>query len=75
MTRNLSLLGLFREAPIPVPEKLEINLTPDEDQLYTLLDECKQELQRKGENVECRIAGGWVRDKVKHLNSIHLSIS
>lgn len=75
MTRNISLLGLFKETPIPVPEKLEINLTPDEGQLYTLLDECKQELQRKGEDVECRIAGGWVRDKVNRLNPFLLNSS
>ena len=67
MARKLSILGMFRETPIKVPEKLEIKLTPEEDQLYTLLDECKQELQMKGENVECRIAGGWVRDKVSSL--------
>lgn len=64
VTRNTSLRGLFRNVPITVPNELEIKLTPEEDTLCTLLDECKQELQRKGEEVECRIAGGWVRDKV-----------
>lgn len=64
MSTRVSLSNLFGVTPIAVPPKLEVTLTPKEDQLCTLLDECRQELESKGQNVECRISGGWVRDKV-----------
>lgn len=67
MTRNLSLNALYREKPIQVPQNLKVDLTAQEDQLFGLLDECKQQLDREGLNVECRIAGGWVRDKAGSL--------
>ena len=62
--RSICLSNLFKETPINLPEKFEVKLTPDEDQLCTLLDECRAHLAAKGQNVECRISGGWVRDKV-----------
>ena len=65
MARNISFRSTFRDAPIPVPSELSVKLTPLEDQLCTLLDECKHDLANKGQDVECRIAGGWVRDKVR----------
>lgn len=65
MTRNLSLNALYRENPVHVPETLKVELTAQEDQLFSLLDECKQQLDKEGQNVECRIAGGWVRDKAR----------
>lgn len=64
MAGNISLNSLFREQPISLPEKFEVKLTPEEDQLCSLLDECKSRLETKDKNVECRISGGWVRDKV-----------
>ena len=70
MTAKVSFKGLFKENPIPVPPKLEVNLTPKENQLCTLLDECKQDLASKGQSVECRISGGWVRDKVCQLSVV-----
>jgi tRNA nucleotidyltransferase (CCA-adding enzyme) len=51
--------------PIDLPENMEIRLTEKEDQLCTLLDECTTWMRtEKGLNTSCRIAGGWVRDKV-----------
>lgn len=50
---------------INVPEKADIILSDGEAQLCTLLDEFTQHLARdKGVHTSCRIAGGWVRDKV-----------
>ncbi|KAG9031485.1 hypothetical protein FRB95_002673 [Tulasnella sp. JGI-2019a] len=43
-------------------------LTPDEEKLCTLLDECTtalRETRPELDPIECRIAGGWVRDKVR----------
>ena len=44
---------------------MEIKLTEQEDELCALLDECTRSM-KEGEGIEtsCRIAGGWVRDKV-----------
>ena len=51
--------------PIALPEKMEIRLTETEDRLCTLLDECATWMRtEKGISTSCRIAGGWVRDKV-----------
>lgn len=48
-----------------VPEKLEIKLTETENAICDLLDECVNFLKNeKGINTSCRVAGGWVRDKV-----------
>ena len=63
MAKNISLKSLFPEQPISLPEKIEVKLTAEEDQLCSLLDECKSRLESKGKSVECRISGGWVRDK------------
>lgn len=65
MAQSISLNSLFREQRISLPEKFDVKLTPEEDQLCTLLDECKSYLGTKGQSVECRISGGWVRDKVR----------
>lgn len=45
--------------------RMKIKLTKEEDELCTLLDECTTHIkQTEGLETECRIAGGWVRDKV-----------
>ena len=50
---------------IDIPEKMEIRLTEVEEQICTLLDECTKNLARQKDiTTSCRIAGGWVRDKV-----------
>lgn len=51
-----------------MPEKMEVKLTEVEDQLCTLLDDCRNHLaETQGKNTTCRVAGGWVRDKVSGL--------
>ena len=67
--QKMTLADKFTEKPIPIPEKLEVKLTEVEDQLCTLLDQCRHDLLKKGQDVECRIAGGWVRDKVTYDTS------
>ena len=50
---------------ILVPEKPEIKLTETEGSICELLDECVKFLENeKGIRTSCRVAGGWVRDKV-----------
>lgn len=50
---------------ISSPISTEIALTDLENQICTLLDDCTQHLrEEKGLTTKCRIAGGWVRDKV-----------
>lgn len=45
--------------------KMTVKLTKEEEQLCTLLNECTTHIKEtKGLETECRIAGGWVRDKV-----------
>lgn len=44
---------------------MQVELTDLENQICTLLDKCADEIkQEKGIAMSCRIAGGWVRDKV-----------
>lgn len=50
---------------IEIPANMEVKLSEVEDDICTLLDECTQHMKReKGLDTSCRIAGGWVRDKV-----------
>jgi tRNA nucleotidyltransferase (CCA-adding enzyme) len=53
-----------------IPGDLKIELTEVENQLCTLLDECCTDLKEtKSINTSCRIAGGWVRDKVQAVQT------
>ncbi len=53
---------------VQLPVDLNVKLTEGEDRLCTLLDECTQYLKtEKGISTSCRIAGGWVRDKVRDI--------
>ncbi|KAF8334245.1 uncharacterized protein EI90DRAFT_2916098 [Cantharellus anzutake] len=57
---------------------LQIELTPTEDKLFTLLDDCTKYLREKYTDlvpVECRIAGGWVRDKLLGLESNDIDVA
>jgi hypothetical protein len=67
--RTLLLDSLPNLAPLVRPiANPTIGLTPLEEQICTLLDECTRKLRQSQpelEPVECRIAGGWVRDKVR----------
>lgn len=52
------------------PEAMAIDLTNTESNIYTLLDECTQYLKKdKALDTSCRVAGGWVRDKVNREHS------
>ncbi|KAJ7022043.1 hypothetical protein C8F04DRAFT_1312077 [Mycena alexandri] len=54
----------------------EIELTDVETQLCTFLDECCADLKNtKGLDTSCRIAGGWVRDKLLGLQSNDIDIA
>ncbi|KAF8321615.1 hypothetical protein DL93DRAFT_2130122 [Clavulina sp. PMI_390] len=55
-----------------------IHLTETESELCTLLDECSNWIQKEQPDhpfVECRIAGGWVRDKLLGLESNDIDIA
>lgn len=44
---------------------MTVKLNDTEEQVCTLFHECTEHLKtEKGINVICRVAGGWVRDKV-----------
>lgn len=50
---------------VSIPDKMEIHLTEVEDRICTLLDRCTKQMKaEQGLDTSCRIAGGWVRDKV-----------
>ncbi|KZT67656.1 hypothetical protein DAEQUDRAFT_728899 [Daedalea quercina L-15889] len=53
-----------------------IELTKEEDELCTLLDECTKHIKEtEGLEVECRIAGGWVRDKILRISSHDIDVA
>ncbi|VDC01935.1 unnamed protein product [Peniophora sp. CBMAI 1063] len=50
---------------IVIPKDMSVTLSEQEAQLCQLLDECTRKLEEeKGVKTSCRIAGGWVRDKL-----------
>ena len=50
---------------VSIPRKMNVQLTAEEDELCTLLDQCTRAMKEaEGIETTCRIAGGWVRDKV-----------
>lgn len=50
---------------VQLPERLTIQLTEQEDHICTLLDECTTWMKEQNvHTTSCRIAGGWVRDKL-----------
>lgn len=55
----------MKSARVVPPENMTIELTETENRVCALLDECAQTLhEEKGVKISCRVAGGWVRDKV-----------
>jgi tRNA nucleotidyltransferase (CCA-adding enzyme) len=69
MSRSVSFQHTHIERkPIPIPDHLDIRLTDVEAQLCVLLDDCKKHLAEIGVHTVCRIAGGWVRDKVRAVS-------
>ncbi|KAG0210559.1 hypothetical protein BGX28_009195 [Mortierella sp. GBA30] len=58
-----------------VPHELEIRLTEQEARICEVLDAvAKRYNEREGKNVQLRIAGGWVRDKLLGLSCHDLDI-
>jgi hypothetical protein len=65
MSRSISFMRTpLDRNRINIPDRLDIRLTDVESQLCVLLDDCTKQLAQKGVHTSCRIAGGWVRDKV-----------
>ncbi|KAK0466375.1 uncharacterized protein EV420DRAFT_1261865 [Desarmillaria tabescens] len=61
---------------VQLPADFKVELTEGEDRLCTLLDECTQYLKaEKGISTSCRIAGGWVRDKLLGSQSNDIDIA
>ncbi|KAJ6626870.1 hypothetical protein B0H10DRAFT_1780327 [Mycena sp. CBHHK59/15] len=55
---------------------MKIQLTELENQICVLFDECCADLKEsKGINTSCRIAGGWVRDKLLGMQSNDIDIA
>ncbi|KAF8061010.1 hypothetical protein FPV67DRAFT_1423258 [Lyophyllum atratum] len=68
--RNASL------SRIQPPSQMTIELTDVENQICTVLDECTKYLKEdKGIDTSCRIAGGWVRDKLLGSDSNDIDIA
>lgn len=62
-------------ARIDIPAEMKIELTNVEEEICVLLDDCTKHLAEKGIVTSCRIAGGWVRDKVNNRGlSVSLSV-
>ncbi|KAG8747639.1 CCA tRNA nucleotidyltransferase, mitochondrial [Ceratobasidium sp. 414] len=71
--------ALAATAP-PPPKDIAgaITLTTEEDKVCSVLDDFTKELRTTGEEwagVECRIAGGWVRDKLLGIPSNDIDIA
>ncbi|KAG6885520.1 hypothetical protein C0993_000516 [Termitomyces sp. T159_Od127] len=61
---------------IPIPVVMQIILTDKEAQICDLLDNCTKALKEdKGITTSCRIAGGWVRDKLLGTDSHDIDIA
>ncbi|KAF8887799.1 hypothetical protein BD779DRAFT_1672615 [Infundibulicybe gibba] len=71
----------IRLASVPrvdIPHAMNIELTEVEDQICVLFDECTNYLaNEKQVTTTCRIAGGWVRDKLlgSQSNDIDIALS
>lgn len=51
------------------PRSMVIHLTKQEDKICSVLDEVAKKFEaRQGKKVQLRIAGGWVRDKVRAIS-------
>ncbi|KAK7694187.1 hypothetical protein QCA50_001367 [Cerrena zonata] len=75
----MSLLQLTTRGPISIPPNPQVHLTETEEQICSLLDECTTWMKQTGgesSTTSCRIAGGWVRDKLlgSPCNDIDISL-
>lgn len=63
---TMQLRVATRSQVIP-PANMTIEVTEQENEVFTLLDECTRYLKEEhGLMTSCRVAGGWVRDKVNY---------
>ncbi|KAG6866248.1 hypothetical protein C0991_006835 [Blastosporella zonata] len=61
---------------IAIPEVMQITLTDKEARICDLLDQCTKALKEEnGLTTSCRIAGGWVRDKLLGADSNDIDIA
>ncbi|KAL0063243.1 CCA tRNA nucleotidyltransferase, mitochondrial [Marasmius tenuissimus] len=61
---------------ILIPEEMNVELTETEEKICELLDQCTEHLRKtKGIHTECRIAGGWVRDKLLGSQSNDIDVA
>ncbi|KAI0935817.1 hypothetical protein AcV5_004134 [Taiwanofungus camphoratus] len=73
---TFSVPSLGPSGRVHIPEIMEIKLSEDEAKLCTLLDECTQWMrEKKGLETSCRIAGGWVRDKLLGMQSNDIDVA
>ncbi|KAJ6604152.1 hypothetical protein DFH09DRAFT_1121786 [Mycena vulgaris] len=68
-------MALLRSTSRQIPGEMKIELTEVENELCVLLDECCADLKTKGLSTSCRIAGGWVRDKLLGMQSNDIDIA
>ncbi|KAF9498151.1 hypothetical protein BDN71DRAFT_1386446 [Pleurotus eryngii] len=62
--------------PVKPPEHLQVILTDIEEQICVLVDGCTKHLKtEEGIETTCRIAGGWVRDKLLGAESNDIDIA
>lgn len=67
-SRRVMSLRRSHVGRIAIPTEMKVELTDVEDQICMLFDDCSKYLrEEKGVTTTCRIAGGWVRDKVNYL--------
>ncbi|KZT42787.1 hypothetical protein SISSUDRAFT_1058254 [Sistotremastrum suecicum HHB10207 ss-3] len=76
MGQYMSLRDAYVVHKPSYPSTLDISLTEEEAKLFELLDNfTKQLLNDSNQNVECRVAGGWVRDKLLGQDSDDIDIA
>lgn len=65
-SRHLTRYPSYRPMTrVQIPENMEIHLNDSENEICALLDGCTKWMKtERGVDTSCRIAGGWVRDKV-----------
>ncbi|KAJ7693549.1 hypothetical protein B0H17DRAFT_1159371 [Mycena rosella] len=69
-------MALLRTSRRQIPGDMKIELTQTENDLCVLLDECCADLKEsQGLTTSCRIAGGWVRDKLLGMQSNDIDIA
>ncbi|KAF5392550.1 hypothetical protein D9757_002175 [Collybiopsis confluens] len=78
--RNMGFISLQNRAVerVTAPAEMKVQLTDAEENICELLDKCRDHIQTEnGISTTCRIAGGWVRDKLlgSQSNDIDVALS